>query len=70
MLDETKKELGALQETVGKMRSKNMGREKNKEMEMLYGERKYEMRILHKRLKELENEEYEARKAVLLDTRR
>jgi hypothetical protein len=47
-----------LQEAVEKLRHKNIGREKNREMEMMYGERKYEMRILHKRLKELENEEY------------
>lgn len=32
-----------------------MGKDKNKEMEKMYGERKYEMKILHKRLKALEN---------------
>jgi hypothetical protein len=49
--------LGGLQEAVEKLRARNLGRDKNREMERMYGERKYEMRILHRQLKGLENEE-------------
>jgi hypothetical protein len=42
---------------VEKMRARNFGRDKNREMEKMYGDRKYEMRILHRQLKGLENVE-------------
>lgn len=50
-------EQGSLRGEVGGLRARRPGEERNRQLERQFAERQYEMKLLEKRLKELENVE-------------